>query len=363
MKIRVDNFQSIGSAELQPTGLTVIVGPSDRGKSALLRAIEAALFNRPGDQFVRTGAKTATVALELDDPNTTVSSRRHINWEKGAGLNKFAVDGVEFTRVGKGAPPPLQALGFRDVTIGAKLKDDGTFEGGETVRPQVARQFDPVFLLDKSGGFLNEVLLGLSRLNVLQRAGRLCAADLRAAKMARKVTQEQATRAREAADALAAVPAIAARLDALEARLQVAHRAHVHANGLRALLIERTARRQMVERRPVPSDLAKTMLVGLAGDILMHEALSLMVPVRQSLLAATMGARPAQTKVRKGVGELMRRRAALAPLVIEQRQHRNWRDDALWQTNRRHSEVSAMTSQVQELQRYLKICPTCGKAF
>src|SRR5688572_7680246 len=67
MHLTVTDFQSLGRVEVEVSGLTVLVGPSNRGKSALIRALEAVLFNKPGDAFVRHGKKKAVVEL-LDVP-------------------------------------------------------------------------------------------------------------------------------------------------------------------------------------------------------------------------------------------------------------------------------------------------------
>ena len=63
IRVNVENFQSLADVEVQLEGLTALVGPSDRGKSALVRAISAALFNLPGEYFVRTGTESARVTI------------------------------------------------------------------------------------------------------------------------------------------------------------------------------------------------------------------------------------------------------------------------------------------------------------
>jgi hypothetical protein len=231
VEITVRNFQAIGHASLRAEGLTVIVGPSDRGKSALLRAIEAGLFNRVGDGFVRVGQASAEVQLVLDG--------HEVRWEKGSGKNRFMVDGTEYGRVGREAPPVLKTLGFRDELIGARVTEEGTRLGGEVMRPQVARQFDSIFLLDKPGGFVNETMVRLSRLGVLQRANRLCSADLRATKQTLGAQTEIAQQARAAADRLQPVVALRARVEALVARVIAMEAARQQLDALRALVAVR----------------------------------------------------------------------------------------------------------------------------
>jgi exonuclease SbcC len=64
-KVILENFQSHKYTELEfDSGLNVIVGPSDQGKSAIIRGIKWALFNEPsGDFFIREGATECSVTV------------------------------------------------------------------------------------------------------------------------------------------------------------------------------------------------------------------------------------------------------------------------------------------------------------
>jgi exonuclease SbcC len=68
-KVIIENFQSHGRSELEfGRGLNVIIGPSDNGKSAVLRAIRWALYNEPrGSEFVRSGARECRVTVTMSD--------------------------------------------------------------------------------------------------------------------------------------------------------------------------------------------------------------------------------------------------------------------------------------------------------
>jgi energy-coupling factor transporter ATP-binding protein EcfA2 len=175
MKVHVRNFQSLHAVDLDVEGLTVIVGPSNRGKSALLRAIEAALFNAPGDEFVTTGQKTAEV--HLGDVPTADGRTLDVLWAKGGGKNAYNIDGQSYAKVGTGAPPVLQEAGYRDVWVGDKDR-----KRGESIRPQAANQFDGLFLLNRAGSFVADVLGLLSRQRTVALAQGRAASDLRSAK-------------------------------------------------------------------------------------------------------------------------------------------------------------------------------------
>lgn len=68
-KVILENFQSHKYTELEfDKNLNVIVGPSDQGKSAIIRGIKWALFNEPsGDYFVREGEKECSVSVFFSD--------------------------------------------------------------------------------------------------------------------------------------------------------------------------------------------------------------------------------------------------------------------------------------------------------
>lgn len=68
-KVTIENFQSHKKSVIEfDQGLNIIIGPSDSGKSAIIRAIKWALYNEPaGDYFIREGEKEASVILEFSN--------------------------------------------------------------------------------------------------------------------------------------------------------------------------------------------------------------------------------------------------------------------------------------------------------
>lgn len=165
LKIRVENFQSIEDSEIEVSGLTVITGTNNGGKSALHRAVFGAVTNARGTKFVRHGKDQCTVTLTFGDGRTLV-------WEKGEKINSYTVDGKVLNKVGAGAPPPeVQALGI--VPIEA---------AGRELWPQFAHQFTgQVFLLDQPGSVLAESIADVTRVGVLNEALRNTQSDRRTA--------------------------------------------------------------------------------------------------------------------------------------------------------------------------------------
>jgi energy-coupling factor transporter ATP-binding protein EcfA2 len=163
--------------------LTVVLGPSNSGKSALVRAITSALFNRSGSYFVRKGEENATVSL-LGAPTSAPDRAIDITWNKGKAPASYVINGDTdrpYQKVGKSTPSPVQEAGYKDV----ELSD-------VTLRPQVAAQSDPsLFLIHESGTVLVDTLAAASRLDIFTAAVEACGGDLRTG----QVTTRNAIRA------------------------------------------------------------------------------------------------------------------------------------------------------------------------
>lgn len=166
VKVRVQDFQSLGDVAIEIDGLTVVTGANNTGKSALMRAIRAAFQNAKGTGFIRHGASKATVSIEFDDGHT-------LTWQKGKGKGDkptYIIDGGNPIHPGQGVPDEVKALGVRAITA-----------GGRDVWPQIAPQFvGQVFLLDQPGSVMAEAVADLERVSQLNEALRLASSDLRA---------------------------------------------------------------------------------------------------------------------------------------------------------------------------------------
>jgi len=67
--IRIINFQSHQNSFLKfDSGVNIIVGESDRGKSAIIRALRWLIWNRPtGDDFRSNWGGDTEVTIEIND--------------------------------------------------------------------------------------------------------------------------------------------------------------------------------------------------------------------------------------------------------------------------------------------------------
>ncbi len=103
-KLLIQNFQAHSRLCINfDKGVTTIVGPSDVGKSAILRALRWVCLNTPGgDAFVRTGTKGAVVRLVID--GHTIERRR------GGDVNTYRLDDDEYKAFGRNVPDPIAEL-------------------------------------------------------------------------------------------------------------------------------------------------------------------------------------------------------------------------------------------------------------
>ncbi|HOV80373.1 MAG TPA: AAA family ATPase [Bacillota bacterium] len=120
-KIEIADFQSHHKTILEPAPagkLTVIVGPSDSGKTAIIRALRWAFYNTPqGTDFINVKNNTAKVTLTFADGCQAIRERHRKNYNR---YNIF--DGEKWhTYEGFGNAVPLEVqevTGIRPVTIG-----------------------------------------------------------------------------------------------------------------------------------------------------------------------------------------------------------------------------------------------------
>lgn len=148
-RIEVRNFQSLLVAELNLGRLTVLVGPSSTGKSAVLRAARVVARNTSGTQAVSTGSKAFTVKL--------VAAQWAAWVERGNALSTYTLS----TAKGEEAYPKSGTSVPEDVAATTRLSD-----------LNFAFQFDPPYLLSDPPSHAAKVLGALTNVTVLAEAAR-----------------------------------------------------------------------------------------------------------------------------------------------------------------------------------------------
>ena len=136
-------------------GVTTIIGPSDVGKSSVLRAIKWLARNEPsGDSFIRWGGKNARVRMTLSDGTV-------IRRTKGGAGNIYWKDKRKFVAFGNAVPPEIEAA----LKIGPENfqgQYDRPFWIGETAG-EISRQLNRVVSLGMIDYTLKELSVSYRR--------------------------------------------------------------------------------------------------------------------------------------------------------------------------------------------------------
>ena len=125
-KVRVKDFQSIADASITVDGFTVITGPNNSGKSALMRAIRGAFQNTRGSGFVRHKKAKTSVEVEFSDGNK-------LEWSKGTAKSAkptYVINNGSPIHPGQAVPDEVRDLGIKPIMA-----------GGRDIWPQFAPQF------------------------------------------------------------------------------------------------------------------------------------------------------------------------------------------------------------------------------
>lgn len=218
-RVLIENFQSHARTELTfSPGLNVIIGPSDNGKSAVLRAIRWALYNEPrGTEFVRHGARECRVTVTMSDGAEVV--RELLLSKSGAsGRSRYIVrvPGKEpQVFEGFGAQVPLEVLRAHGMPQ-VQLDTD------KRVLLNLGSQLEGPFLMAESGSFRARALGRLLGVHVVDAAVRNTQKDLRTAKNDVAKLEERLQRYDEELQQFADIPEQEARLEQAEALLDQA---------------------------------------------------------------------------------------------------------------------------------------------
>ena len=166
--IHVKNFQSLREVSLSLGKLTVIVGPTNVGKSALMRALRALVENRRGESFIFDGARECQVSVATD--THTVVWYKPI---KKSALYYIAQGQNQLSNVPQSTA--IETLGIRKVELSRVVSLMLNFQN----------QLDPPFLLTESDvvkskiiGEITNASLLLASINILKRWGSMNSGNL-----------------------------------------------------------------------------------------------------------------------------------------------------------------------------------------
>jgi len=145
--VHLKGFQSHKDTKVDfVPGINLLIGPTNSGKTAVLRGLQWILKNRPlGEAFIHRGAKTASVeSVWSNGENKTVVTRKR---DKSESENSYTITGYEEPLTSFGVNPPpevLDAINLSDTNVQS--------------------QFSPYFLVFDSPGVVAEYFRSITGL-------------------------------------------------------------------------------------------------------------------------------------------------------------------------------------------------------
>jgi len=144
--ISIRNFQAHKKLDIElDEGVNVIVGPSDAGKTAIIRALRWLVFNEPaGDAFRSSWGGRTSVTIKTEEGDVL----RRVRTDKA---NYYTLNKEQFKSFGRGVPDEIRNT----------LRLD---------RLNFLFQGDPAFLLSKTPGQVAKELNNIANLDIIDHA-------------------------------------------------------------------------------------------------------------------------------------------------------------------------------------------------
>jgi energy-coupling factor transporter ATP-binding protein EcfA2 len=233
IKLIGKNFQSLEYFDLDIKDLTVVVGESNLGKSAISRSLKGIVRNELNAGQVRVGSDLMEVTAIVD--GRTIEAKR----KKGVkGSIVYVVDkGEPYAKLGGAIPQEVLDLNMGEIQIGEVTLD-----------PIFATQFASQFIIEEKPGPLNAILGAFSsteRLETGKKVGNK--------RIGEKNTQANllAEETRETEERLATLEVLTARAEAVQAvmdRLEPKVRTQENILGIIEVLIAHKLRLALISK-------------------------------------------------------------------------------------------------------------------
>lgn len=235
-KIVFRNFQNHRKTvvELDPH-VTCFVGPSDTGKSALVRGLRWVCLNKPrGKSFLRKGAKQGYVQLIIDGHNIIRRQSKH-----GGGV--YYLDGEEYRAFNRDVPDDI-----------AKLLNVSEIN--------FQRQHDAPFWFALTAGQVSRELNQIIDLSIIDKTLAAAAAQVKRARVVAEVSTDRALTAKRELAELDWVPDCNRRLTHIEDLQTVANRAATAVARL-GVLVEGVRNHTTAQDRAIRATTAATTVL------------------------------------------------------------------------------------------------------
>ena len=169
-KITIQNFQSHKNTEIEPLPtVTVVVGHTDSGKSAFIRALNWCLYNvQPKSQLINKDADYAMVQIMFDD-GTGVRRYKSRSGKENSYTLIYA-DGKEQTFQSVGNTPLKEVMDFH------KMYEVDMFN--RNISLNMAGQFDNLFFLSENPSDKGTLISQMAKTEVVDEAISICSARM-----------------------------------------------------------------------------------------------------------------------------------------------------------------------------------------
>lgn len=133
MKVQIKDYQIIKNASLEfIPGLNVIIGPSNNGKTSILKAIKALLFTIPGTTPIRSGQSSYIVGIQYNGHIVIL--------QKGLKESAYTIDKEKYSKFGQTTPEIVSnSLNIKELILNGNKEQLNFWD-----------QMNYPFLLDKS---------------------------------------------------------------------------------------------------------------------------------------------------------------------------------------------------------------------
>ncbi|WP_143298556.1 AAA family ATPase [Carboxydothermus islandicus] len=225
-KLILVNFQSHKYSEFNfAPGLNVIVGESDRGKTAVIRALRWLFYNEPkGSEFIRVGEKEARVTAYFS--NGLIVSRERSDRKNRYVLIKPGEAPVVFEKFGQDVPPEIsEVLGVQ------KIRLDKDWE----VALNLSTQLEPPFLLFESATRKAKAIGQFQGVHLLDYAAKNVSRDIRNIDEEIRYKNTEIAALKEKLEEFSDLPHLFARLNNLKTRKFIAKSVVERLNNLTTL--------------------------------------------------------------------------------------------------------------------------------
>ncbi|MDY3119153.1 MAG: AAA family ATPase [Peptoniphilus sp.] len=191
-KIILVNFQSHAYSELSLSrGVNVIVGPSDSGKTAIMRALRWNMFNDPsGVEFVREGEKEVSVTVQFQ--NHVEVERRRSQSKNQYILRRPNEEELIFEGFGKNVPKEIEdAIGIKKVMLDDK----------KSLPLNFSDQLDGPFLLQETDAYKAQAIGRMVGVDILDETMRDTLRDKKQISIRRELMEKDLEETKHSLDA------------------------------------------------------------------------------------------------------------------------------------------------------------------